>query len=144
MQSNYAFSYLELQVTVLAKGLQKDLYLRADLEPVDFLEEICLAMYVRRDTAQLGYKLPYEKQGDPPHGLKTPEDAEGAISAMRRAVARARTRDPILKIVNLVGAEPFGVIPIANYSTLIGGIRIDWEEEECNNGDGGSIFCCRS
>lgn len=78
--------------------------LSTSLEPVDFLEKICLIVGVPRETAKLTYKWQTDPAQAAPHALATDADVQSLFeeNARRKHTWRAGTRPVKVIVVNLV------------------------------------------
>lgn len=78
------------------------LRLPCDIPFADFWDRVCARMGLDPEHAELGYKFPQDRVGDPPQVIATDEDLRRAIEAGQGAVRRARSRKVELVIHNLV------------------------------------------
>ena len=68
----------------------------------DFFERVCANMDVQPADAILGYKFSGGRVSDPANRLANAEDLAQAMSQAIDKIKRARTREVILEIHNLV------------------------------------------
>jgi hypothetical protein len=78
----------------------------------DFFERICANMDIQPANAVLGYKFSGDRVSDPANRLANAEDLIQAMSRATDKIKRARTREVILEIHNLVSgfALSFSII----------------------------------
>jgi len=69
----------------------------------DLFERICANMDIQPANAILGYKFSGDRVSDPANRLANAEDLAQAMSRATDKIKRARTREVILEIHNLVG-----------------------------------------
>jgi hypothetical protein len=73
-----------------------------DLSFEDFFSRVCARMELNPLDAQLGYRFEGDRQQDPTFRLANDEDLQTAKARTQDKMRRARTREVVVKLVNLV------------------------------------------
>ena len=81
---------------------QKPLRLPVDLSFKDFFTSVCTHMELDPLNANIGYKFSGDRKTDPAFRLATEEDLRGAMQCRIDKIRRARSREVIMEIFNLV------------------------------------------
>ena len=100
---------VELDIPLNTMDIEKeiviaDMTLPASLEPIDFLEKICIKLGIPREHAQLGYKWPSDAAGMAWRALSTPDDVRKLVeeNTQRKQAWRANMRVVRVRIDVLV------------------------------------------
>lgn len=90
---------IPLNTNIAKKDIVMDHHrLSMTLEPVDFLEKICMIMGLDRKAAHLAYKLNGEARSTPPHILQTDRDVNILYEHIRELRQRATKRSKEIKV----------------------------------------------
>lgn len=81
---------------------QKPLHLPVDLSFEDFFTRVCAHMELDPLNVNIGYKFSGDRKTDPAFRLATEEDLRGAMQRGIDKIRRARSREVIMEIFNLV------------------------------------------
>lgn len=79
-----------------------NLRLETDLPFEDFFSRVCAQMDLKTDEAVLCYKFSGDRVSDVPHRLSNPEELAVAVAKGIEKIKRARSRDVVMEIHNLV------------------------------------------